>query len=41
MIEFEQLSDLELMRIVRESKDADNVRAKNAFAILYERYYEE
>lgn len=38
---FRQLSDLELMRVVRESKDADIDRAKNAFAILYERYYEE
>ena len=38
---FRQLSDLELMRVVRESKDADIDRAKNAFAILFERYYEE
>lgn len=41
MIEFRQLSDLDLMRVVRESKDADIDRAKNAFAILYERHYEE
>ena len=41
MIDFRQLSDLELMRVVRESKDADIDRAKNAFAILYERYCEE
>ena len=41
MIEFIRLSDLELMRVVRESKNADSDRARNAFAILYERYYED
>ena len=38
MIEFRQLSDLDLMRVVRESKDADIDRAKNAFAISSDHY---
>lgn len=41
MIDFRQLSDLDIMRVVRECKDVDIDRARNAFAILYERYNEE